>query len=239
MPRVFQAFVERLNKSRNAADIHGATTELTTALEIANFAYVVQAQIVDGNPVVITNYPKGWVSHYRRNHYQVHDPVLVVARRKRGAFHWGPGHWPVIELPSDNEIVMEGQAFGIKRGYTVPVFAGGESVGSMTFSTSEEEDQFVAKVDKLGAALELVAAAVHDQVRQVAANQPIVNGLRLTPREIECLEWVAQGKSAWAIGLLLGISEATVRFHLRGIREKCGVRTTSQALAIWTAAKSK
>jgi LuxR family transcriptional regulator, activator of conjugal transfer of Ti plasmids len=239
MPSAFRAFVECLNESRSTADIHSAAVELTGALEIANFAYVAKAGIICDRPVVITNYPKAWLGHYRRKHYEVRDPVLTIARREREPFRWGPGHWPVVVRPPDDEIVVEGQSFGIKQGYTVPVIASGETVGSMTFSTAEDEDRFVARVDKLGAAFELVAAAVHHQAREVLTGWPGMKGVRPTPRELQCLEWAAQGKSAWEIGQLLSISETTVRFHLKGVREKLGVRTTHQAIAIWAAAKSK
>lgn len=53
---------------------------------------------------------------------------------------------------------------------------------------------------------------------------------RLTPREREVLQWTAQGKSAWAVGEILKLSESTVLTHLRNIREKMGVSTKSQAV---------
>lgn len=54
--------------------------------------------------------------------------------------------------------------------------------------------------------------------------------LRLTPRELECLQWCALGKSTWEIGQLLGISEAAVNFHMTNIRNKSGV--SSRRLAV-------
>lgn len=37
---------------------------------------------------------------------------------------------------------------------------------------------------------------------------------RLSERELQCLEWVAVGKTSWEIGLIIGRSERTVNFHL-------------------------
>ncbi len=53
---------------------------------------------------------------------------------------------------------------------------------------------------------------------------------RLTPREREVLQWTAQGKSAWAVGEILNMSEATVQTHLRNVREKMGVSSKHQAI---------
>ncbi|MEK6291645.1 MAG: helix-turn-helix transcriptional regulator, partial [Paraburkholderia tropica] len=36
----------------------------------------------------------------------------------------------------------------------------------------------------------------------------------LTPRQRECLTWVARGKSSIEIGLILGISRYTVDYHI-------------------------
>jgi len=53
--------------------------------------------------------------------------------------------------------------------------------------------------------------------------------LGLTPRAAEVLVWVAQGKTNSDIGMILGISESTVKKHLLEIFEKLGVETRSAA----------
>jgi DNA-binding NarL/FixJ family response regulator len=53
--------------------------------------------------------------------------------------------------------------------------------------------------------------------------------LGLTPRATEVLLWVAQGKTNPDIGIILGISESTVKKHLLEIFEKLGVETRSAA----------
>jgi DNA-binding CsgD family transcriptional regulator len=53
---------------------------------------------------------------------------------------------------------------------------------------------------------------------------------RLTQREIEVLNWTKEGKSAWAVGQILSMSEATVQTHLRNVRRKMGVSSKHQAI---------
>ena len=53
--------------------------------------------------------------------------------------------------------------------------------------------------------------------------------LGLSPREAEILNWVAQGKSNAETGVILDISETTVKKHLVHIYEKMGVESRNAA----------
>jgi DNA-binding CsgD family transcriptional regulator len=44
----------------------------------------------------------------------------------------------------------------------------------------------------------------------------------LTAREVDCLRWIAQGKTAWETARILGVSEHTVVHHLRHAGHKLG-----------------
>ena len=52
----------------------------------------------------------------------------------------------------------------------------------------------------------------------------------ITERQLECLAWVAAGKSAPDIGVILGISGRTVDSHVARLCEHLGVRTRLQAV---------
>jgi LuxR family transcriptional regulator len=54
---------------------------------------------------------------------------------------------------------------------------------------------------------------------------------RLTPRQREVLEWVADGKTALDIQVLTGLSVSGVEKHLRRARDVLMVETTAQAVA--------
>jgi DNA-binding CsgD family transcriptional regulator len=57
------------------------------------------------------------------------------------------------------------------------------------------------------------------------------NDILISARELDCLKWMAAGKTAWEASVILGISERTVRFHLNTVREKLNCSTTTQAVA--------
>jgi len=72
-----------------------------------------------------------------------------------------------------------------------------------------------------------------EKLAQLAANEaPPVEQPALTKRELEVLKLVARGYTNIQIGETLSISERTVRFHLRNICDKIGVRSRVEA-AIW------
>lgn len=57
----------------------------------------------------------------------------------------------------------------------------------------------------------------------------MVGGVVLSPREYQCLEWSARGKSAGEIGIILGIAERTAGFHLDSARAKLRVSSPASS----------
>jgi DNA-binding NarL/FixJ family response regulator len=64
------------------------------------------------------------------------------------------------------------------------------------------------------------------------SNPEPLRSLGLTQKEAEVLLWVAQGKSNGEVGLILGITEATVKKHLENIFAKLGVEKRGAASLI-------
>lgn len=52
----------------------------------------------------------------------------------------------------------------------------------------------------------------------------------ITERQLECLSWVQQGKSATDIGVILGLSGRTVEKHIIKVCSHLGVKTRIQAV---------
>lgn len=53
----------------------------------------------------------------------------------------------------------------------------------------------------------------------------------LSDREIECLSWIAEGKTSDEISLIIGISRNTVNNYITSIMRKTSTRTRSEAIA--------
>jgi len=54
----------------------------------------------------------------------------------------------------------------------------------------------------------------------------------LTARELECIHWAAMGKTSWEIGVIIGLAERTINFHIGRACEKFGVNRRQAAVAI-------
>jgi DNA-binding CsgD family transcriptional regulator len=67
----------------------------------------------------------------------------------------------------------------------------------------------------------------------VARRRPLSQPDRLTPREREVLELVADGRTNAEVARILWISPGTVRKHLENTYEKLGVHTRTGAVAVW------
>lgn len=52
----------------------------------------------------------------------------------------------------------------------------------------------------------------------------------LTPREKEVIAWIAHGKTNWETAMILGITENTVKFHIKNIIHKLDATNRSHAI---------
>ena len=78
--------------------------------------------------------------------------------------------------------------------------------------------------------LQLLAVHAQDAASRLLITPQHDEQPRLTPREIEILRWTMDGKSAWSVGEILGVSVHTVNFHLRNSMRKLDATTKHQAV---------
>lgn len=52
----------------------------------------------------------------------------------------------------------------------------------------------------------------------------------LTTRELTCLHWAAIGKTSWEMGVILGLTERTINFHIHNACRKLGVHGRQAAI---------
>lgn len=104
--------------------------------------------------------------------------------------------------------------------------------GYVLKSASKEELVRAVRAVHAGAGF-LQAEVTKPLLRRLAADaRSAGTATSLSLREIEVVELLAQGKSNKAIGQLLGISEETVKTHLKRLYEKLGAADRAQAVAI-------
>jgi DNA-binding CsgD family transcriptional regulator len=86
-------------------------------------------------------------------------------------------------------------------------------------------------VTRLVADLQLFAVHAQDAAQRIFAPAPNAPGApSLTPRELETLRWTMEGKTAWEVGSVLGISERTAALHVNNATHKLGCVNKHQAV---------
>lgn len=187
----------------------------------------------------LANLPRAWQQHYDARAYEAMDPVLSLACRQLTPVEWTP---ELYTSPEARQLLDEQRAAGLRFGVTYPVFTPSGAPGTLSLSSPRRPPHPLhplrhprdladagahAWMQHAGAVL---AAHVHEAVWRIVLRDAATDGApALTPRERECLRWVARGKTSWEIGRILTISEHGVVFHLRSVMRKFDVSSRHRA----------
>lgn len=180
----------------------------------------------DIEPLVIANHwPGGWADRYREQTYFPDDPVSKWSLTVRRPFRWREAQKFSPATRRTHQIAGEAYEFGLADGYAFPLRGRrGGAVVSLASEATLRDDP------RVQASLFLAAAYFRYAAERLMLNS--TGSPRLTGREREVLQWCAAGKTEWEIGQILTIAENTVKTHLRSVREKLEVATTTQAVAV-------
>jgi DNA-binding CsgD family transcriptional regulator len=87
------------------------------------------------------------------------------------------------------------------------------------------------KLNRMIADLQLLAVHAQDAAARLLLSKGSAQlEPRLPPRQLEILKLTMEGKSAWVVGSLLGISENTVNYHMKQLFKLLDVSTKHQAV---------
>lgn len=237
MHRIFQNFMDLLLSAECSDAFAEAMASTASDFDLSCFAYLAMPRRAGKKPLVISTYPNSWVVHYVRSHYERLDPIITRSLESTEPFQWGLDIPSRPISPAQRNFLEEANEFGIRLGFTVPIHDDDGSVAALTFAADQRRPQFEKCINLNAPVLQLMARCFHSHVRRKLVHELTMDGIRLSPREIECLDWAAKGKSAWETGRILGISHNTAAHYLRSARDKLGVRKVVQAAVRLTAAK--
>ena len=128
--------------------------------------------------------------------------------------------------PRQRQIVHEASEFKLNVGYIVPIRQAGCGPALVTIAGANVELAGTAQME-----LHLAAMYAHAHVSGLSqANLEARIVPLLGPRERECLQWVAEGKTDWEISEILSISEKTANTYIERAKHKFGVATRVQAV---------
>jgi DNA-binding CsgD family transcriptional regulator len=128
-----------------------------------------------------------------------------------------------------SELVDAALAYGWREVMGFPIHGPGDYQGLVTMSSKEQVS--LSPADR--AVLHAMAFAIHER-----CHKTIGYGTRTKPtstftaRELECMRWVAAGKSDAEVAAILGISASTAHFHVEKVKKKLETRSRTEAVAL-------
>jgi LuxR family quorum sensing-dependent transcriptional regulator len=220
-------WIERINAAQTLdqliAELANAAAEFGfKATAIAAFPH---PNIPFEKRVIARHWPDGWFEHYMANNYIAADPVFRHSRTALRPFEWSEA--PFEKNSKAAQVMSEAAEFGFSAGFCVPTQT---STGPINVTFGGERSE-MSREDR--GMLHLLA--IYAQIRATELLTGKLDGLaevlKLSPRELEVLQWCAEGKTSEKIAEALGISSHTVLTHIGGACRKLGARSRTAAVA--------
>ena len=177
-----------------------------------------------------------WTESYLANNYNEVDPVLKIADRTPRPFTWEQARCLVGQGKLKTKTFLEhAKREGVYNGIAVSSHGMGND-GLDILVTLHMGKEVLPK--NWMVILQMFVVHIYEAfMRLHHTPQTEHRTSPLTSREIETLKWAREGKSAWEIGRIMGISERTVKFHFSNIYTKLDVVNRAQAVALGVSRK--
>ncbi|WP_175824458.1 helix-turn-helix transcriptional regulator [Burkholderia cepacia] len=156
---------------------------------------------------ICSHYPNYWVQHYLQHDYGPIDPVHRVAFTASGPYRWGD----ITDLnDTERHVLVEAREAGLTDGLSIPIREVGGSV--LLINLSGPSPHVYAGISRQLASV--VSTLFYLALDRLSPSTDPDSTVQLSPRQRECLSWVARGKTSWEISVILGISRHTVEYHI-------------------------
>ncbi len=184
----------------------------------------------------VFGWSKDYIETWLDKKYTLASPIGHACRFATKPFVWyAQKIWdkrPTLDKAQARVLEMMAEQ-GTYGGITVPVHRPLGRVGSVGWTTGDSTTDLEALVHDHSPQLMLIGHFFLDLVFQLRDEQPTSSDIAsLTEREIECLTWVALGKTDAEIAEMIFRSPATARFHIEKAVKKLGASSRSQAAAM-------
>jgi DNA-binding CsgD family transcriptional regulator len=178
--------------------------------------------------VAVDNAPPGYAEAINDIPSMRRDPVMQHCKHQTLPIIWDQGTYTTQGL---GELWEEQARFGYCTGIAMALHL----PEGRHFAMGVERDQPLpadrSELTRLVADLQLFAVHAQDAALRVLAPAAILlERPSLTPRELEVLRWTMEGKTAWEVGAILGISERTAVLHVNNAMHKLNCVNKHQAV---------
>lgn len=223
--RHFQIALDAIHLIENQTSTAGLNAAISCAIASFGYKNFCFASPQNGKPrslderKLLIAWPKGWTAQYDR--LVKDDPVARAYRNAGASFRWSD--LTIDTLAARRVMQIAHDDFDMKQGFGVPIFGLGGFEAGLSFSGPALDDSAEANF-----ATELIGIYAFNHYTKLKNAE---RGPTLTPRQREVMKWVAGGKTAWDISVILSVSQDTVNKTIGSAMQRLDVRTRAQAVA--------
>jgi DNA-binding CsgD family transcriptional regulator len=177
--------------------------------------------------VVVDNMSADLIEKFQSTDCGAVDPVAQHCKRSSRPIIWNQGTYVAAGMGAYwEELAVFGYRCGIGMALHLP--EGRHFVLGVDLDGSLPKN--AGKLSRMVADLQLFTVYAQEAASRLLLPTPPESQKHiLTPREVEALRWTYEGKTAWEVGKILGISERTAVFHVNNAMHKLGCVTKHQA----------
>jgi LuxR family quorum sensing-dependent transcriptional regulator len=182
---------------------------------------------------IVCKVPPDWRRLYDEGNFCQHDPSIRYSRHTVLPFDWASSPYNRETEPLAKEVMDRARDFNVHKGVVVPIPSPCGVVGGVWIGGPDFDDREIFRP-----ILQLLGLHVFHRLEHLSGRR-FERVAGLTEREREVMAWAAEGKTAWEIGCILGISHRTVETYFYHACKKLGASNRIQAVAIWGGRASK
>jgi DNA-binding CsgD family transcriptional regulator len=208
-------------------------TEVVRFTQTLGFETVAAMAVIDhvvGDPefMMVENTPAAYRAAFFNRDDQKRDPVSQHCKRQSVPMVWDQATY----VKAGQAEMWEHQArFGFRCGIALALHL----PEGRHFVVGVDRDQDLPtdrnELTRMVASLQLFAVHAQDAAMRVLLPAPPDQAPPLlTPRELEVLKWTMEGKTAWEVASVLGISERTAVLHANNAMHKLQCVNKHQAV---------
>lgn len=178
--------------------------------------------------LIFSNYPSIWLKIYTDKLWNA-DPVIRHCINSNMPLVWDQKSF---KRRQEIQFYTTAQAYGLDRGIAFPIHGAHAEFAVLNLIQKSSVQPSQKELNAIISDWALIRDYVFESSKKFSRlnlhDQPEKS--LLTRREIECLQWAAEGKSSWEMALICKCTEATVNFHLANVRKKFKVKSRQQAI---------
>ncbi len=219
---------------RNMEDVKGLRTAFAIEARHFGFDYYMVATVEPGESrtlrnTVLDSWPQDWFNRYIERGYAAFDPIILELTSNFLPFTWQRLAEQGKIFDTGKAIFDEAKAWQMHRGLCIPLRSLEGLNGAISLAGLEPDLSTPAQ-----GAVHLMAIYFHAKLVELSGPTQVNFSFSslLTPRERECVKWIAMGKTSWEIGEILGLRELTIAAYIKTAMQKLNVVSRAQLVAM-------